>query len=123
AAGPPAECVPAYGGRSGKRLRQLCRGELVWLVVGAWKKDRNRRYESASAFAADVQRYLNDEHVLACPPSVGYQLRKFARRHRGSAFAASLVTLVLVCGIIGTTGGMLPATAARADAVRAAQHK
>ena len=48
----------------------------------ALEKDRNRRYETASALAADVQRYLNDEPVQACPPSAWYRFRKFARRNR-----------------------------------------
>src|SRR5947207_6012422 len=56
-----------------RRLSQLFRGELDWIVMKALEKDRNRRYESASAFAADVQRYLNDEPVLACPPTMSYQ--------------------------------------------------
>jgi hypothetical protein len=43
--------------------------ELDWIVMKALEKDRSRRYESASAFAADIQRYLSDEPVLACPPS------------------------------------------------------
>jgi serine/threonine protein kinase len=55
-----------------RRLRQLCRGELDWIVMKALEKDRNRRYETASAFAADVQRYLADEPVQACPPSAAY---------------------------------------------------
>ena len=46
----------------------------------ALEKDRNRRYETASAFAADVQRYLHDEPVAACPPSAWYRFRKSARR-------------------------------------------
>src|SRR5262249_46721653 len=48
--------------------------ELDWIVMKALEKDRNRRYETASAFAADVQRYLNDEPVLACPPSAWYRV-------------------------------------------------
>jgi WD40 repeat protein len=80
-----------------KRLGQLFRGELDWIVMKAIEKDRNRRYESASAFASDVQRYLNDEAVLACPPSPGYRLRKFARRHsRALATAALLGVMLLV---------------------------
>ena len=46
------------------------------------EKDRNRRYETANGFAADVQRYLNDEPVQACPPSAWYRFRKFARRNK-----------------------------------------
>src|SRR3989442_16029985 len=64
------------------KLTKLVRGELDWIVMKALEKDRNRRYESASALAADVQRYLNDEAVQACPPSAGYRFRKFARRNK-----------------------------------------
>src|SRR6516165_697393 len=62
----------------------------------ALEKDRNRRYESASAFAADVQRYLADQPVEACPPSVWYRFRKFARRNKGTLTTAALVTSALV---------------------------
>ena len=64
------------------RLSQLFRGELDWIVMKALEKDRTRRYETASAFAADVQRYLADEPVLACPASRVYRLRKFAWKNR-----------------------------------------
>jgi WD40 repeat protein/serine/threonine protein kinase len=101
-----------------RRLSQLVRGELDWIVMKALEKDRNRRYESASAFAADVQRYLTDEPVQACPPSLWYRSSKFVRRHKGPVLAASLVLLALVVGIIGTTWGMLRATDARRVAVR-----
>ena len=47
------------------------RGELDWIVMKALEKDRNRRYETANGFAMDMQRYLADEPVLACPPSRG----------------------------------------------------
>src|SRR5262249_49241873 len=70
-------------------LSRHLRGELDWIVMRALEKDRNRRYESASAFAADVQRYLNDEPVLACPPSAAYRLRKYARRHRAALMVAA----------------------------------
>src|SRR5947207_13387752 len=62
------------------RLMKLVKGELDWIVMKALEKDRNRRYDSASAFATDVQRYLADEPVEACPPSARYRVRKFARR-------------------------------------------
>ena len=66
------------------RLSQLFRGELDWIVMKALEKDRNRRYETAAAFAADVQRYLDDEAVEACPPSARYRFRKFARRNKAA---------------------------------------
>ena len=71
----------------------------------ALEKDRNRRYETANAFAADVQRYLDDEPVLACPPSAGYRLGKFLRRNKGPVLAAGLVLLALFGGGIGVAFG------------------
>jgi hypothetical protein len=82
----------------------------------ALEKDRGRRYQSANALALDLRRYLPDEPVLACPPSRSYRLRKFLRRHRGPVLEVSLVVLALVGGIIGTTGGLIRATNAQADA-------
>src|SRR5205814_51603 len=64
------------------KLTKLMRGELDWIVMRTLEKDRNRRYESASAFAADIERYLRDEPVQACPPSAWYSLCKFARRNK-----------------------------------------
>src|SRR5436309_426768 len=105
------------------KLTKLMRGELDWIVMKCLEKDRNRRYETASGFAADVQRYLRDEPVEACPPSLRYRLRKFVRRNKGPVLAASLVLLALVAGIIGTTWGMLRATDAEAVALTEAKQK
>src|SRR5205807_4163909 len=58
------------------KLTKLVRGELDWIVMKALEKDRNRRCETANGFALDVQRYLADEPVQACPPSAGYRFRK-----------------------------------------------
>jgi serine/threonine protein kinase len=106
-----------------KQLCQLVRGELDWIVMKALEKDRSRRYETANGFATDVQRYLADEPVQACPPSAWYRLRKFVRRNTGSVLAASLVLAVLVLGIVGTTWGMIRATHAEANAVLEAGRK
>ena len=62
------------------RLSQVVRGELDWIVMKALEKDRNRRYETAAAFAADIRATSHDEPVQACPPSAWYRFRKFARR-------------------------------------------
>jgi eukaryotic-like serine/threonine-protein kinase len=85
------------------RLAKLLQGELDWVVMKALEKDRNRRYETASAFAADVQRYLNDEQVQACPPSAWYRFRKFARRNRvalATATAAAVAILFAVASLV-----------------------
>src|SRR5262249_31291971 len=71
--------VSTQRGPDPRQLSQLLRGELDWVVMKALEKDRKQRYESASAFAADVQRSLHDEPVQACPPSLGYRLRKLVR--------------------------------------------
>jgi serine/threonine protein kinase len=78
-----------------RRLRQLLQGELDWVVMRALEKDRNRRYESASALAADLQRYLNDDAVEACPPSAGYRLRKYWRRNRRLLITAGAFVVLL----------------------------
>jgi serine/threonine protein kinase len=83
-------------GVDGRRLGQQLRGELDWIVMRALEKDRDRRYESASAFAADIQRYLNDEAVAACPPSAGYRLRKYVRRNRRALVTAGVIAAALI---------------------------
>jgi tetratricopeptide (TPR) repeat protein len=83
----------------GRRLGQQLRGELDWIVMRALEKDRNRRYESASTLAADVQRYLGDEPVLACPASVAYRFRKFARRNKVMLGTAAAVAVALLLGL------------------------
>src|SRR5262249_10877261 len=85
------------------KLREMVQGELDWIVLTALDKDRNRRYESASAFATDVQRYLNDEAVEACPPSAGYRLRKFVRRNRRALVIAGTFAAVLVAATAVST--------------------
>jgi serine/threonine protein kinase len=97
------ETVSERRGVDRRRLRQALRGELDWIVMKALEKDRNRRYESASAFAADVQRYLNDDTVSACPPSAGYKLRKFARKNNKLLVTAATFCLVLTAGVVVST--------------------
>jgi serine/threonine protein kinase/tetratricopeptide (TPR) repeat protein len=91
------------------RLTSEVRGELDWIVMKCLEKDRTRRYETANGLARDVQRYLADEPVEACPPSVGYRLRKLVRRHRGPVLAAALVLIALLAGVVGTTWGLIRA--------------
>ncbi|HZU35966.1 MAG TPA: serine/threonine-protein kinase, partial [Gemmataceae bacterium] len=78
------------------KLVRALRGELDWIVMKALEKDRTRRYESASELAADVQRYLDDEAVLACPPTMRYRAGKFARKHWiGLTLAGAFATLLV----------------------------
>ena len=101
--------LSASRGTEPGKLTGLLRNELDWIVMKALEKDRARRYETANGFAADVNRYLDGEAVLAHPPSAAYRLRKFVKRHKGQVLAASLVLLALVAGVIGTTLGLFEA--------------
>jgi serine/threonine protein kinase/tetratricopeptide (TPR) repeat protein len=84
-----------------RRLQQTVHGELDWIVMKSLEKDRNQRYDSATALGQDIQRYLDDEPVEACPPSVSYRLRKYARRHKGLLTTAALLvaTLLVATGV------------------------
>ena len=86
-----------------QKLGRFVKGELDWIVLKALSKDRDRRYETANGFAADVGRFLNHEAVLAGPVSTSYRVKKFVRRNRGQVLAASLVLFALLAGIAGTT--------------------
>ena len=63
-----------------RKLGRFVKGELDWIVMKALAKERDRRYETASGFARDIERFLNHEPVAAGPPSASYRLRKFVRR-------------------------------------------
>jgi WD40 repeat protein/serine/threonine protein kinase len=94
-----AEGLPTLAANRGTepaKLTKLVRGELDWIVMKALEKDRNRRYETANGFATDVQRYLADEPVQACPPSRTYRLGKFLRRNKIGLAVVGLVALGLV---------------------------
>jgi WD40 repeat protein len=95
------------------QLAKLVRGELDWIVMKALEKDRTRRYETANGLARDIEHYLADEPVEACPPSARYRLGKFWRRHKAPVLAAALVLLALLGGMIGTTWGLVLADKAR----------
>ena len=97
------------------------RGELDWIVMKALEKDRNRRYETANGLAADLQRYLDDEPVQACPPSAWYRLRKFARRNKAALVTAALVAAALVLGTVVSTWQALRAVRGPSDELSASQ--
>jgi serine/threonine protein kinase len=89
-------------GTDPQKLRAQLAGDLDWIVMKAIEKDRRRRYETANGLAMDVQRYLNEEPVLARPPSRGYLLMKLARRNR-VVFAAGGVALFGLAGGFGVS--------------------
>ena len=98
-----SEALPSIAASRGlepRKLSGLVRGDLDWIVMKALEKDRSRRYETATGFAADIQHFLADEPVLACPPSSWYRLRKFARRHKRALAMASVLLLGLIVGLV-----------------------
>ena len=92
------------------RLTKLVRGELDWIVMRALEKDRDRRYETANGLAMDIQRYLADEPVQACPPSVRYRLRKVARRNKALISTIGMVSTALIIGIVVSVWQAIRAT-------------
>src|SRR5207253_2997197 len=105
------------------QLTKLVRGELDWIVMKCLEKDRNRRYETANGLATDVQRYLNDEPVQACPPSALYRFRKLARRNKRAFVAASAAALVTVLALVGLSVSNIPITRVTAQKERALKDK
>src|SRR5262249_26768861 len=100
------EGLPAIAANRGlepRPLTRLVKGELDWIAMKCLEKDRNRRYETASALAADVRRYLADQPVQACPPSAAYRLRKPLRRHRTAVAVAAALGLALLVAV-GSAG-------------------
>jgi len=94
------------------RLSRLVYGELDWVVMRCLEKDRTRRYDSASGLARDVQHYLSDEPVEACPPPAGYKLRKFVRKHKAALATAAAFAALLVAGAAASTWQAVRATRA-----------
>jgi eukaryotic-like serine/threonine-protein kinase len=81
-----------------RRLSQLFRGELDWVVMKCLEKDRGRRYETVTALADDVERYLRNETVTARPPTAAYRFRKFAGRHKAGLATATVTGTALIVG-------------------------
>src|SRR5262245_36236848 len=96
-----ADAVTVCGSRGSepRKLSALVRGELDWIVMKCLEKDRNRRYESVGGLVADLQRYLHDEPVLACPPSAMYRFRKLARRNRRTLAMVSALAVAAFVGV------------------------
>lgn len=106
--------IAASRGTDPARLSRLVRGELDWIVMKSLEKDRNRRYDTPTALARDVERYLAGDSVEACPPTLGYRLRKAYRRNRVAVRAVT----AFVCLTLGAAamGAYLAVQARRAEA-------
>ena len=102
-----------------RRLARQLRGDLDWIVLKAMEKDRARRYDSASALAEDIRRYLDDEPVLAGPPSARYRMGKFARRHRVALTVSAVVLVSILAALFESNRQRVVAQRARVEAERA----
>ncbi|HZJ14828.1 MAG TPA: serine/threonine-protein kinase, partial [Chthoniobacteraceae bacterium] len=85
------------------KLIHLVHGDLDWIVMKCLEKDRTRRYETASGLAADLKRHLNDEPVVACPPSNLYRFQKVIRRNKLAFAAGAAIATSLVIGFTTAT--------------------
>lgn len=90
-------------------LKRDLKGELDWVILKSMEKDRTRRYETANGLALDLERHLNDEPVLARPPSASYRLQKFVHRNRVVVAAGAVALLALVAGSSAATIGLIQA--------------
>ncbi|MFG0275763.1 MAG: serine/threonine protein kinase, partial [Phycisphaerales bacterium] len=109
-------------------VSRALRGDIETIVGTALAKEKDRRYASASAFAADLRRFLQDEPIAARPPSASYQLQKFARRNKALVGGVVATFIALAGGLVGTTTFALgeaqqrqAADQARAEAERIAE--
>jgi len=89
------------------------RGDVSTILAKAMEREKERRYQSAAEMAADIRRYLEDEPIFARPPTALYQIRKFARRHKGLVRGAMVGGAALVIGLIVAVQQAVVATAAR----------
>ncbi|MBN2314508.1 MAG: tetratricopeptide repeat protein [Sedimentisphaerales bacterium] len=95
--------VAKYRNTSPETLQKLIRADLDWIVMKTLEKDRNDRYDSVSEFAADIHHYLNNEPVLAGPPSTLYRVKKLIRRRRGFVVVTLAIAASLIIGFAATT--------------------
>jgi WD40 repeat protein/tRNA A-37 threonylcarbamoyl transferase component Bud32 len=93
-----------------QKLPRAVRGELDWIVMKALDKDRNRRFPTANALAADVERFLKGEPVQACPPTLSYRFRKYARKHKVALAAGTAIGAALLVGLALTSWQAVRAT-------------
>jgi serine/threonine protein kinase/WD40 repeat protein len=108
--------IAQHRGDEPPRLVHLMRGDLDWIVMKALEKDRTRRYETANGLAADVLRHLNNEPVVACPPSNLYRFQKFVRRNRVAVAVGTFVAISLVLGLSFATVAVFLIKQAKDDA-------
>jgi serine/threonine protein kinase len=105
----------AYRGTESSKLAGLLRGELDWIVMKCLEKERNRRFVTAGSLAQDIEHYLHDEPVQACPPSLGYRARKAFRKNKVAILTTGTVFAALLMGIALASWQAVQATRAKRE--------
>jgi hypothetical protein len=118
-----AEADPHPAARSGgerppkpSTIEPSVKGDLDWITLKALERDPNRRYGSASDLADDITRFLKYEPIVARPPSRGYMITRFVRRHRIGVAAAAAIAFAVVTGGITSTAMYFKAERNRIEA-------
>jgi serine/threonine protein kinase/tetratricopeptide (TPR) repeat protein len=118
--GESATVLAGNRGTDPKRLAKLLAGDLDWIMMKALEKERDRRYATSGEFAADIERFLRHEAVVARPPSTAYRLASFVRRNRGPVVATMIVMVTLLAGTAISTWQAVVANQAKRAAESAA---
>jgi len=105
------------------RLIHFVRGDLDWIVMKCLEKDRRRRYDTANMVAMDLQRHLDNEPIVARPPSAGYRLQKLVRRNKLVFATGGAVAVALIVGLGVATVALFREQAARERAMAAEQEQ
>lgn len=111
-----AEQIAARRGADLPSLKRQLRDDIDWIIAKALEKDRTRRYSSAAELRQDIEAHLRHEPVTAGPPTAGYRMRKFYRRHPLGVPAAAAASLLVIAGLAGTTWQAVRATRAEGEA-------
>jgi hypothetical protein len=101
-----------------KLLHQL-KGDLDWIVMKCLEKDRQRRYDTANGLAADLKRHLDNEPVLARPPSAAYKFQKAFRRNKLVFAAGGVVVVGLLIGLAALSFALVRERALKSESARA----
>ncbi len=99
-----------------EQLGRSISGDLDWIIMKALDKERNRRYETANGLARDIERFLNQEAVEACPPSARYRLKKQFQKHRAAITTTAAFIVLITIAAITSTWQAFRATRAEAQA-------
>ena len=83
-------------GADASALTKLLSGDLDWIAMKALEKSPRRRYDSAADLAEDIDRYFDQDPILARPPSAAYRLQKFVAKRRVPLAAAATIAAAFI---------------------------